>query len=73
VTHLFESPSVGQPGEACGLPPLESFIADAERGYLAAMLQRADGRVGAAAAMLGISRKTLWEKMMRHGLTGRDA
>jgi two-component system C4-dicarboxylate transport response regulator DctD len=60
-------------GTAAGLPTLDSFIGDAERGYLAAILQRTDGRVGLAATILGISRKTLWEKMKRHGLKGRDA
>jgi transcriptional regulator of acetoin/glycerol metabolism len=32
------------------------------------VLARHDGRVGLAAATLGISRKTLWEKCRRHGL-----
>ena len=73
VGDLFDGPSAARRGETEGLPTLESFIADAERGYLAAILQRADGRVGVAAALLDISRKTLWEKMKRHGLKGRDA
>lgn len=55
-----------------GLPTLDSFLADAERTYLLAVLQRCDGRVGQAAALLGISRKTLWEKSRRHGLKTTD-
>jgi DNA-binding NtrC family response regulator len=72
VPDLFDVPGLGQQGDAATLPTLDSFITDAERSYLAAVLQRADGRVGAAATLLGISRKTLWEKMKRHGLKGRD-
>jgi DNA-binding NtrC family response regulator len=54
------------------LPTLDMFMADAERAYLHAVLQRCEGRVGQAAAMLGISRKTLWEKSRRHGLNSID-
>jgi DNA-binding NtrC family response regulator len=54
------------------LPTLDMFMADAERAYLQAVLQRCEGRVGQAAAMLGISRKTLWEKSRRHGLSSID-
>ena len=53
-------------------PTLEQFIFEAERGYLQAALRRADGRIGATAAALGISRKTLWDKMRRHKLSGLD-
>jgi DNA-binding NtrC family response regulator len=53
--------------EASGLPTLEDFVNEAERGYLRAVLERFGGRIGAAATALGISRKTLWEKMRRHG------
>jgi DNA-binding NtrC family response regulator len=70
--EIFDMPG-GTASEVEGLPTLDRFIADAERSYLAAMLQRTDGRVGAAAALLGISRKTLWEKMKRHGLGEHDA
>ena len=39
-----------------------------ERGYLASMLEKYEGRITAAAAAMRISRKTLWEKMRRHGM-----
>lgn len=53
---------------------LEAHLADAEKAYLCAVLEAHSGRVTAAAAALGISRKTLWEKMRRYGLrfTVRD-
>jgi DNA-binding NtrC family response regulator len=39
-----------------------------ERAYLRASLQAHGGVISHAASSLGISRKTLWEKMKRHGL-----
>ncbi len=54
------------------LPPLEIFLAEAERSYLQEVLRRCEGKVGQAAALLGISRKTLWEKCRRHGLRPLD-
>lgn len=58
--------------ESFGLPTLEDFVNEAERDYLQAVLARFGGRIGAAAVALGISRKTLWEKMRRHALRGDD-
>jgi DNA-binding NtrC family response regulator len=55
------------------VPTLDAFVSDAERSYLQAMLKRFDGRMGAAAAALGISRKTLWEKTKRYGLRATDS
>ncbi len=63
---LFEERAPAAAGEA--LPTLESFVNDAEREYLSAVLARFDGRVGKTAQALGISRKTLWEKTRRYGL-----
>jgi DNA-binding NtrC family response regulator len=55
------------------VPTLDAFVSEAERSYLQAVLKRFDGRVGAAASALGISRKTLWEKTKRHGLRTSDS
>ncbi len=49
--------------------PLASVMAQFERDYIARTLQLADGERRKAAEMLGISRKNLWEKMSKHGLT----
>ncbi len=56
------------PGGATGLRPLGEATAEFERTYLLGALRRAGGKRGLAAAALGISRKTLWEKMRAHGL-----
>ena len=66
AADLFEERLAAAP--AAGLPTLESFVADAEKEYVTAMLARFNGRVGLAAQALGISRKTLWEKSKRYGL-----
>jgi DNA-binding NtrC family response regulator len=70
ASDLFERPTAGAAGS--GLPTLDAFVADAEREYLQAVLTRFGGKVGQAAAALGISRKTLWEKTRRHGLRASD-
>jgi len=67
ASDLFEEMEPG-PLSSNGLPSLADFVSEAERSYLQAVLQRFSGRVGAAAAALGISRKTLWEKTKRYGL-----
>jgi DNA-binding NtrC family response regulator len=47
---------------------LSDHIESSERAFLVATLQELGGAVGEAAQRLGISRKTLWEKMKRHGI-----
>jgi DNA-binding NtrC family response regulator len=47
---------------------LSDHLDSSERAFLVATLQELGGAVGEAAARLGISRKTLWEKMKRHGI-----
>jgi DNA-binding NtrC family response regulator len=66
VSDLFEDVTAQEP--AIDLPRLDTFVAEAERHYLAAVLSRFDGKTGLAAQALGISRKTLWEKCKRYGL-----
>jgi DNA-binding NtrC family response regulator len=47
------------------LPPLHAVVEDAERGHIRKALNECEGSVGKTADVLGISRKTLWEKMKR--------
>lgn len=73
AADLFESAPVGESESVTGLPTMAEFMAEAERSYLQAVLQRFEGKVGSAAAALGISRKTLWEKSKRYGLKAEDS
>jgi len=50
------------------LDPLSAVMAQFERDYIERTLQLAGGERGKAAEMLGISRKNLWEKVVKHKL-----
>ena len=47
------------------LASLHAVVEDAERGHIRKALNQCAGSVGKTADVLGISRKTLWEKMKR--------
>ncbi len=53
--------------------PLHDYLAQAERDYLARCLTESGGRMAATARQLGISRKTLWDKLRRHNIQSDDA
>ena len=46
-------------------------LADAERRHIEAVLQEEDGTVGRAAAVLGLSRSALYERIKKHGIVVR--
>lgn len=48
-----------------GLLTLNAIVEDAERVHIRKALNQCEGSVGKSADILGISRKTLWEKMKR--------
>ena len=50
--------------------PLGEVVAGAEQRCIAKALARCGGNRSHTAALLGISRKNLWEKMRRHGIGG---
>lgn len=50
---------------AGALPPLNAIVEEAERTHIRKALSQCEGSVGKSAELLGISRKTLWEKMKR--------
>jgi DNA-binding NtrC family response regulator len=58
-----EAPDLAPPAET--LPSLQSVVEDAERMHIRKALNHCEGSVGKSADVLGISRKTLWEKMKR--------
>ena len=54
---------------ASKMTPLREAAQAFERGYLLRALAESDGRRGKAAEALGISRKSLWEKLRAYGVT----
>jgi two-component system C4-dicarboxylate transport response regulator DctD len=58
--------------EATGSRALADQMAEFERDAIAAALERHKGSLKPVYESLGISRKTLYEKMQRHGLDRRD-
>ncbi len=47
------------------MPRLEEFLRLQEREFIRQALQRHDFQIGVTADALGISRKSLWERMKR--------
>jgi DNA-binding NtrC family response regulator len=60
---LRESPGVLWRGQA--RPP---GLREVEQAYIRHVLEEAEGNQTRAAAILGISRKALWEKRRRYGI-----
>jgi DNA-binding NtrC family response regulator len=50
--------------------PLQALIEEAERTHIRRALDRTGRSISTTADLLGISRKTLWEKMKRLGISG---
>jgi transcriptional regulator with PAS, ATPase and Fis domain len=50
--------------------PLQAMIEEAERTHIRRALDRTGRSISTTADLLGISRKTLWEKMKRLGISG---
>ena len=70
TSALFDHglPATETPTEA-NVKPLADHIRDCERTYIARALSEGGGHIGATAAILGISRKNLWEKMRKLGMS----
>jgi DNA-binding NtrC family response regulator len=58
---------------SAGLDSLEAVRDEAERRQILRALRQTNGAILPAAAALGISRTTMWEKMRRHGIDGASA
>ncbi len=78
LRHLLERACIMGDGAALALKlplaghdekPLKSYAQAGERAAILAALQDHKGNVTAAAVALGISRKTLWQKMKRYGVS----
>jgi DNA-binding NtrC family response regulator len=62
-------PALTSTGDGAVIRPLHLAIREFENQYLQHALKAADGKRNRTAAMLGISRKTLWEKLRHNGLS----
>lgn len=56
------------PAGTADFPPLESYLRSCELGYIQQALAHCDGQITRTAGLLGISRKTLWEKIRKLGI-----
>lgn len=60
-----ETSGLASPIQSETIVSLQAMIEEAERMHIRKALNRCEGSVGKTAELLGISRKTLWEKMKR--------
>jgi DNA-binding NtrC family response regulator len=58
----------GADTEKTPFEPLEAYLRDCELGYIQRALAHCDGQIAKTAGVLGISRKTLWEKLKKLGV-----
>lgn len=69
LLDLPEPPASDELGEVVlpgdGIAPLQRIVETVERSHIQKALQHCEGSVGKTAEVLGISRKTLWEKMKK--------
>lgn len=63
-----ETPPLQLAPTGSSLRSLSEHLEHSERAFLVAALQQHNGAITEAASKLGISRKTLWEKMRRYGI-----
>lgn len=68
---LFD-PGADPPEAEDSQDSLECYLADCERRYIEHRLQGNQGRVADTAETLGISRKSLWQRMKRLGISKRS-
>lgn len=59
----------GSRGQKTPLATLQEVTTEAEKNHIAQILRLTDGNRSKASAILGVSRKTLWEKIKNIGLT----
>jgi DNA-binding NtrC family response regulator len=69
VENLFDTSGLLPPEEATLRQPLSEHLHDCERAYIHRALAECGGRIADTAALLGISRKNLWEKMRKLEMT----
>ena len=67
---LPDNTEINRPSDGLDVPleviaPLQAMVENAERIHIRRALTRCEGSVSKTAELLGVSRKTLWEKMKR--------
>ncbi|MBI5900512.1 MAG: sigma-54-dependent Fis family transcriptional regulator [Rhodocyclales bacterium] len=65
---LFGAATSANPSSESLRQNLSEHLQDCERAYIRGALAECDGRITDTAALLGISRKNLWEKMRKLGI-----
>jgi DNA-binding NtrC family response regulator len=70
LMHAPPKPRDGASAPCPPVAPLAVAMKDFERQHLLRALAAASGRKSAAAELLGISRKSLWEKLRQHDISG---
>jgi DNA-binding NtrC family response regulator len=68
VHDLFSSVLQREKSASAENISLKAAVEETERDVIRSTLDRCQGAVGQAAELLGISRKSLWEKMRRYGI-----
>jgi DNA-binding NtrC family response regulator len=69
---LFDEPRAHADGGADDSGRLSHYLQACEESYIRRALDLHDGHIGHTAANLGISRKNLWERMKRLGMSVRE-
>ncbi len=72
AADLFVAASA-EPAEEPAAEPLERYLSQCEKRYIEDALRTNAGRVGISAEKLGISRKSLWERMRRLAIGPRES
>ncbi|MDE2120300.1 MAG: sigma-54-dependent Fis family transcriptional regulator [Betaproteobacteria bacterium] len=72
VLGMLSGDELGEPADASA-ETFEQRVSAFERHLIVQALQRAGGRVSAAAADMGLARKTLYDKMRKLGVARSDA
>ncbi|WP_438396888.1 sigma-54-dependent transcriptional regulator [Caballeronia sp. DA-9] len=71
-SDVFTDPSAFNDAEVAEAPLLSVYMDRCEALYINNALVQHHGRIAETAAALGISRKSLWERMRRHRIAGQE-
>lgn len=72
IEAFFADAGSPQTDDGASLPTLAAYMMDVERDYIRSRLDAFGWQIQRTADALGISRKTLWEKMRKLELSGSE-